>query len=363
MANPKSKILPEIFAVFATVLLFQCVDAFYPALMGDISTFGTNVVGSALGIIIVLISCFAGGRGLFDIGLSLRPIHFLKGFLSGGILMLLPMAIVLGFQKVLHIFLKIEALEIFFVPPNSDGTPSVTNIAVFAVSCAVTAFMQELFFRGYIIRSMRPTYPFFDANVVQAAFSAVFPLVLVIRNLLYGYYDFKSGFDKTLFLIVIILFYIVYSFIASVKRGLLARVDGNIWPSVFDNFFSMFLGCSLFVGTNIITSYSAVIKLSAVQVISLLFTYIYYHKQYVKNKKRFEKRHEENLRNLQQEFLQENDPNLLDISQRSVKDIVSDYNKQMIDSIGIHGMKAEQSNQDDNLIDLNNVTLDDNVEP
>ena len=53
MANPKSKILPGIMSTFVVVIMFFCIDAFAPMLMGDLNLFGTNVIGAGLGIVTV----------------------------------------------------------------------------------------------------------------------------------------------------------------------------------------------------------------------------------------------------------------------------------------------------------------------
>ncbi len=344
MANPKSKILPRIFSVFVIVLVFHCVDAFYPSFMGDISSFGTNVIGSVLGIATVFGFCIVEKRGTLSIALSLHPLDVLKGLLSGLIFMVLPLAVVLAGQVLLLFVIDTGSSGLSLVAPNG-------NIIIFAAACALTAFSRELFFRGYVIRSMRPIYPFFDANTVQAALSVSLPLMLIVRNFVYGHYTF----DRILFIVAVVLFTVVNEFFGSIKRGLIARVDGNIWSSVFDNFFFMFLGYSLFVQTNIITTFAPLVRLLLAQGISFLIAVLHYKRQYERNKKQKEKAHEEMVRRhelvQQQEMEQQDDPNLEDISQRSVKDLVSDYNKQMIDSLGMHARYYHE--EDENITDLN----------
>ena len=50
MANPKSKVLPEIINVYLFIMLAHCADVFVVNLMGDSKAFGTNFYGHAVGL-------------------------------------------------------------------------------------------------------------------------------------------------------------------------------------------------------------------------------------------------------------------------------------------------------------------------
>ncbi len=345
MSNPKSKILPSVSAVFTVVFLFYCIDIFYPSFMWDLKTFGTNIVGCLACLITALVMCVSKKKSIFEIGFSPMPGDFLKGIFSGLVLGVLPVILVSVGQWLLYSVTGAESLRLFFVPPNSEGSPTLMNVLMFALACAFSAFSQEILYRGYIVRSMRPVYPFEDANIVQASFSVAIPLLRIIRNLFSGYYDFSSVSRKIIFIIAVVLFYIVYTFVCSIKRGLLSRVQGNIWPSVFENFFSTFLCMSLFVGDGVLTSYASMVKLLAVEIISVLFTVFHYRKQYARNKKNREKIKERFLRQrdefLKQEQLREKDPALMDITEKSIQEIVDDYNKQLISNMGNRKKKNE----------------------
>lgn len=367
MANPKSKILPRILSTFVVVLLFYCIDAFAPQLGGDLSMFGTNAVGAGLGIITVVLVCVAKHRPLESVGVSLNFFDILKGAFVGGCMSVIPTALVFAGQLGVYGVFKTPSLAPGFVTPNSNGETTVMNVLIFAAACGIASLMQELCFRGYVIRSMRPQYPFYDANAVQSALSVALPLVLVARNFLYGYYSFLSGTKMILFLISIILFYVINDFAASFKRGLMARVSGNIWAGFFDNFFLMLLGGSLFIQNSFISTYSAMVRLLLVQVISAGMAFVYYRKQYLRNKKKREKQQmrlaekREELR--QQELNREEDPNLEDLSQKSVKEIMELHNQKIIDSIGSHMNQIQAENADKNLLDLNEAEFDENVQP
>ena len=330
--------------------MFFCVDAFAPMLMGDLGTFGANAVGAGLGIITVGVVCFANRRPLGSIGLIFDPLRMLRGFVVGGSMALLPLLAVFGAQIGIYAVTKMPSLAPGFVTPNSAGEMSVVKIGLFAAACGVCALMQELTFRGYVVRSMRPQYPFRDANLVQAALNVALPLVLVARNLVMGHYSFLSGFKKIVFIVAVVLFYVIYTFFSSLKRGIVARVSGDIWPSFIGNFLFMFVGGSLFIHNSIIVSYSSMLRLLAAELISLVIASVYYSKQYSRNKKRREehdKRMAERMEKLRQEELnREADPNVEDLTQKSVKEIMAQHQQKIIQSIGSHSRHITHEGDD-----------------
>ena len=350
MANPKSKILPGVMSTFVIVLMFFCVDALAPMLQGDLGQFGTNVIGACLGIVTIGVVCLSNHRPLGSIGLIFDPLRMLRGFFVGGSMALLPIAVVFGVQMGIYAVTGMQSLMPGFVTPNSNGETTITNIVVFAAACAVSALMQELTFRGYVVRSMRPQYPFRDANLVQAALSVALPIVLVARNFVFGHYSFLSGVKKIIFVIAAVLFYIVYTFFSSIKRGVVARVSGDIWPSFMGNFLFMFVGGSLFVQSNIIMSYSSMIRLFAAEMLSLMIASVYYSKQYSRNKKRKEEHerrtteHREKMR--LEELNREPDPNVEDLTHKSVKEIMEQHQQKIIDSIGSHSRHTTPESDD-----------------
>lgn len=327
-------------STFVLVLMFFCVDAFAPMLQGDLNQFGTNVIGAGLGLVAVGAVCLTNHRPLGSIGLIFDPLKILRGFAVGGSMALLPLLAVFLVQMGIYAVTKIPSLAPGFATPNANGEMSVVNIVIFAAACGVSALMQEITFRGYVVRSMRPQYPFRDANLLQAALSVSLPLVLVARNIVFGHYSFLSGFNKIIFIISVVLFYVVYTFFSSIKRGVVTRVSGDIWPSFIGNFLFMFVGGSLFVQNNIIVSYSSMLCLLAAELISLVIASVYYSGQYSRNKKRKEEHakkvaeHKEQMR--LEELNREADPNIEDLTQKSVKEIMEQHQQKIIASIGSH---------------------------
>ena len=366
MANPKSKILPRILSTLVVVLLFYCIGEFAPLAGFDLSIFGTNVIGAGLGLITVVTVCIAKQRPLESIGVIFDLPRILRGLLVGGGMAVIPIVFVYAVQVGIYTIFKIPSLAPGFVTPNSDGDVSVIKLLLYAVGCGAMSLMQEITFRGYVVRSMRPQYPFIDANIAQAALSIALPLVAVAKNFASGSYSTRSGLNLATFIVCVTLFYIVYTFTASIKRGFVTRVTGDIWPSFFGNFFFMFFGGSLFIQKSEITSYSSMIRLMAAEIISITVAYVYYHRQYVRNQKRKEAHNKKVAQRLealrQEELTREADPNVEDLSQKSVKEIMELHNKKIIESIGSHS-KPVQPESDDSIIDLKEAEINENINP
>lgn len=348
MANPKSKILPGVLSAFVVVALFHCVDAFAPMLQFDLNIFGTNILGAVAGIITVFLVCIAKKKSFVSIGLNLNVFNILSGLVSSLFTSAVPLMIVAAIRVIVF-------KHKFIVLPNSPEGFDFMNAVVFAGSCVATAFFGELFFRGFVIRSMRPVYPFFDANIVQTVLSNSLLLLLVVRNIVYGHYDFVGGISKVIFISISVLFLIVYDGVGSIKRGLMARVSGDIWPSFFDNFFFLFLGSIMLTQSAIIQSYSAMVCLLFAQFVSFAFALGYYYRQKNRNKKRKEN-HLLELKKQREERLgkEVENPDLEDITDKSVKEIMKEYNDQMVSSVGAHS-KGHNPEKDENIADLNEV--------
>ncbi len=366
MSNPKSKILPSVFSTFAVVLILFCVDAFAPMLMGDLAKFGTNVIGAVLGIITVVVASFAKGRNLASFGLIFDPIRIIRGFAVGGSMAFAPLALLYGVKYVLYAIFKFDSFKPDFVLPNSPDGISLVSAGIFLAACIISAMMQELVFRGFVIRSMRPQYPFLDANIIQASLSVSLPLMLVIRNIVFGHYNHFNGMKKIIFIVAVILFYIVYTFFSSIKRGIVTRVSGDIWPSFFGNFAFMFFGGCLFIQGNMIKSFIPMLFLLVAEFISLIVARGYYKRQYVRNVKRKEEhdqrvaKRKEKLH--QEELDHEEDPNVEGLSQRSVKEIMEQQQQKIFESVGAHSRPVQPEN-DDTIADLGEVKLKEDIKP
>ncbi len=362
MANPKSKILPSIFSTFAVIAVFYCVGSFSSLLGYDFSMFGANVIGAALGIVSVIVVCLSKNRPLISIGVNFDPLRILRGLVVGLCISMIPMAVVTAIRFGLYKVTGLTSLAIKFLPPNSDGSPSLMNIGLFAIGCCVSAVMQELCFRGYVIRSMRPKYPFFDANAVQAGLSVVLPLITIVKNIVMGSYSSRSGASLWIFIGATVLFFVAHTFCSSIKRGFIARVSGDIWSSFFDNFFVMFVNGSIFIQSDVMSSYFSMLSLLIAEGLSLLIAYKYYRKQYTRNAQRKEKRQNEIAKKIEERYLEElnreEDPDIESISTTSVKEIMEQHTRKIYESVGSHTRQIH-SNENENIVSFDQAKQSD----
>lgn len=285
MANPKSRVLPQIFNVFLFVMLAHCADAFVLVTPGDMSILGTNLYGHFVGILCVFVACLIKRKDVRMFGLRIKPKKIFKRILEGAVFALVPIAIVCLVREGFYIVTQNEALKFAFSPPNTlrSHFGVLKTTLIYAAAILVSIFMKEFFFRGYIIRSARPTYSFADANIVQAVLYCAVSATTIVRNLALGQY---GGLKENLpFAVMLILCFIVLDFISGIKWGLLFRVKGDIWASFFDHWFYRVFAYSLFVSQTKVTRLSTMIYLIAVQTISFVMVYFYYKKERAKKKK------------------------------------------------------------------------------
>lgn len=286
MANPKSKVLPQIFNVYLFVLVAHCIDVFVVKLKGDSTILGTNLYGHAVAIICVFVACIIKRKDVKPYGVVMNPKRIFKGFYRGAIFSLVPIAIVAALFSLIYAAFGPEWAKVSFVPPNlnySNGAGIPKATLVYAFTIAVSVFMKEFFFRGYALRSARPTYPFFDANIVQAVLCIPLPLVNHFRNVFLNTYG--DAFERLPFMIVVALFYVVSEFMMGIKWGLLARVSKDIWLVFFDHYIYNFLAFSLFFSQSKITNWQTMVKLLLVQSISFVMVWFYYKKKRTEKEK------------------------------------------------------------------------------
>ena len=82
MANPKSRVLPQIFNVFLFVMVAHCADAFLLVTPGDMSILGTNLYGHFAGILCVFVACLIKRKDVRMFGLRIKPKKIFKRIFS-----------------------------------------------------------------------------------------------------------------------------------------------------------------------------------------------------------------------------------------------------------------------------------------
>ncbi len=358
MANPKSRVLPQIFNVFLFVMLAHCADAFVLVTPGDMSILGTNLYGHFVGILCVFVACLIKRKDVRMFGLRIKPKKIFKRILEGAVFALVPIAIVCLVRAGLYTVTQNEALKLAFLPPNTLRSPfGVFKTAlIYAAALLVSTFMKEFFFRGYIIRSARPTYSFADANIVQAVLYCAVSATTIIRNLALGQYGGIK--ESIIFAAELIICFAVLDFMSGIKWGLLFRAKGDIWASFFDHWIYRIFAYSLFVSQTKVTKLSTMIYLIAVQAISFVMVYFYYKKERAKKKKQSLEReikkieHKKNVMNdieatpAQTEAQRANADKLEDFSHDEIRKKVAEFSsvKSRHHSHHAHAAASEENN-------------------
>ena len=256
----------------------HCADLFVQKLSGDLSVLATNLYGHVVGILCVFVACLVKRKDVRVFGLDFRLKKISKGLYLGALFSLVPILIVFALQLGIYAVTQMQTLKPHFLPPNITITPYSVGISflVFGLALIVSTFLKEYFFRGYLLKSARPTYSFGDANIIQSVLYMTLSVATVLRNIVYGKYGPLN--EWLSFFIILIIFYVVNDILCGIKLGLLTRVNGNIWAAFFCSYFYRFFAYSLFVSQTKITQVSSIIRLLAVEIISFVMVWFYYKK-------------------------------------------------------------------------------------
>ena len=256
----------------------HCADLFVQKLSGDLSVLVTNLYGHVVGILCVFVACLIKRKDVRIFGLDFRYKKIFKGVYLGAFFSLVPILIVFVFQLGLYAVTQSESLKPNFMPPNITITPYSVgkSFLIFGLALIVSTFLKEYFFRGYLLKSARPTYSFADANIIQSVLYMTLSVATVFRNIFYGKYGPLNEWFS--FFVILLIFYFINDIMCGIKLGLLTRVSGNIWAAFFCSYFYRFFAYSLFVSQTKITNVSSIIRLLAVEIISFAMVWIYYKK-------------------------------------------------------------------------------------
>lgn len=296
MSNPRSRVLPQLVNVYLFVMFAHCADLFVQKLSGDLSVLATNLYGHVVGILCVFVACLVKRKDVRVFGLDFRYKKIFKGVYLGALFSLVPILIVFAFQLGIYAVTQSAALKPNFMPPNITITPYSVgkSFLIFGLALIVSTFLKEYFFRGYLLKSARPTYSFADANIIQSVLYMTLSVATVFRNIFYGKYGPLN--EWLSFFVILLIFYFINDIMCGIKLGLLTRVSGNIWAAFFCSYFYRFFAYSLFVSQTKITQVSSIIRLLAVEIISFAMVWLYYKKGMAEKER---KKLEHKLKNLE----------------------------------------------------------------
>ncbi len=372
MANPKSKVLPGIIEVYLFVLVAFCFDAFYRNFMGDASILGNNLYGYVLGLVSVGVACVAKKKNVKSYGVILNPKAIFKGVYRGALFSLIPTAVVAGFSALIYAAFDFEWAKVQFVTPNHNYAGDVSTpitIAAYLISTIICVFAKEFFFRGYVIKTARSVYMFFDANAIQIALYVPMMLILHAKNI--AMHQYSGDMMNPALMISIGVFWFVHEFITALKWGLLARVTRNIWASYFDHFFYNFITYSLLFSQSKITNYPTMVKLLIVQIISLIMVWYFYKKKRIERKQKklqheyekIEKRHENSEKHalkseeINERHAKKNQEILEDYNEGGVQKRIDDFSNSNL-LRHRHISSKSHDYKDEKLMDLKDIEVD-----
>ncbi len=240
MSNPKSKSLPSIFSMFFIMLVVYCLDIFL--FESDLAFWGEAFYSSVLSIAVLFLYVQASKSKLSVLGISKLQQKITGGLLFGACFSVVPMLLVLVGE-----FILLGTFKLKFLPPslaNLDpemNMPPVLAVVIYIFTAFLAVLLEELFFRGLMLKKLKKVTSFAKANMIQSLLYATFGFLAVLRNLIKGYCDdFASA-------LAVVALCILCEVLSSIKWGLLTRISGAVYVSITDHFLFSFFANSIFV--------------------------------------------------------------------------------------------------------------------
>lgn len=275
MSNPKGNTLPNAISIFLVMLAVYCIDIFL--FKSDLTVLGDAFYSRFISFAILTLYIWASKDSPSVLGISKKKEKFTAGVFYGIIFSVIPLFLVTAAECVYYGFTDLSAIDLNFSPPSLNYVRSEENltpvaaVVIYLFTTFLASAFKEFFFRGFMLKKLKKVMSFGWANIIQSALYMSFTLVLLLRNLINGYYD-----DTTSRLgAFIIAFYIIHETLAGVKWGLMTRVSGSTYIATVDHFLYVFLSNSIFI-TNRYVTWSFMTHMLAIQVVSTLLTLVYY---------------------------------------------------------------------------------------
>ena len=332
MSNPKSRTIPDAVSIYLVMLLIYCADIFF--LKSDLTVLGDAFYSRILSLIVLSVFLWINKESWSILGISKKKKKFVTGAIYGTLFTIVPMVIVMAGEAVLYSFIYENSVSLRFSPPSlshvhdfASLTPAIAVIIYFFTSFFGSVF-KEFFFRGYILKKIKPASDFKTANLIQALMYMSFTMPMLLRNLVNHYYDNTTA-SLGVFIFV---FYIVHETLAGLKWGLLTRVTGSTYTAIVDHFLYVFLSNSIFI-TNRYVTWSFMLHNLAIQVLSTVMVVIYYkvNMKKLEEKRAKEKAESESKKKTHSEHRQKIDRNtLLDVNLKEIKEISPEQFKDIV---------------------------------
>ena len=302
MSNPKGQTLPNALSMFFVMLAVYCIDIFL--FRSDLTVLGDAFFARFISFVIIFLYLFASKEPIETLGISKKTQKFVGGALYGSFFALVPLAIVTLCEVVYYASTDSSALVLNFETPNmtyvrsEENLTPVAGVAIYIFTCFLGNAFKEIFFRGFLLKKFNKITDFGKANFMQAVLYMTFILPYLARNIPDQLNRDRLTVPMAVFMII---FYIVHETFAGLKWGLMTRISGSTYMAIVDHFLYVFLSNSIFI-TNRYESWSFMLHMMAIQVVSFLFVLIHYMigmKKINEKKKRKQERIEAELKEIE----------------------------------------------------------------
>lgn len=276
MSNPKGLTLPNALSMFFVMLAAYCIDIFL--FKSDLTVLGDAFFARFISFVIVFLYLLAAKEPIETLGISKKKQKFVGGALYGTFFSLVPLAIVTLCEVAYYASTDATALTLQFETPNmtyvrsEENLTPVAGVAIYIFTCFFGNAFKEVFFRGFLLKKFNKITDFGKANFMQAVLYMTFILPYLARNIPDQLSRDRLTVPMAVFMVI---FYIVHETFAGIKWGLMTRVSGSTYMAVVDHFLYVFLSNSIFI-TNRYESWSFMLHMMAIQVVSFLFVLIHY---------------------------------------------------------------------------------------
>lgn len=276
MSNPKGQTLPNALSMFFVMLAVYCIDIFL--FRSDLTVLGDAFFARFISFVIIFLYLLAAKEPIETLGISKKTQKIFGGVLYGTFFALVPLAIVTLCEVAYYASTDATALNLQFETPNmtyvrsEENLTPVAGVVIYIFTCFFGNAFKEIFFRGFLLKKFNKITDFGKANFMQAVLYMTFILPYLARNIPDQLSRNRLTVPMAVFMIA---FYIVHETFAGVKWGLMTRISGSTYMATVDHFLYVFLSNSIFI-TNRYESWSFMLHMMAIQVVSFLFVLIHY---------------------------------------------------------------------------------------
>lgn len=284
MSDPNVQIerqrkLMGILNVFFVFFFVRCLEYYVFVPKTGFNSHG--VITSALGMAIMFFYLYIVNGNLQAVGLISNYRKLFKWLGIGAVLSIVPIILVMLTEALSYVSSSTDfALSLYsfgYKKASSGNGVWLAAISICLITSIVKVTLFESLYRGYILVSLRKIMSFRSSNIIQSVLYTLWFLIIPLRYLIWNTQNY-SGTE----ILKLVLFYIVFEFMAAFKWGLLTRASGALWVALFDHIIFDFFSETIHLVINGIDQ-NRLLRLFLIQLVSFAMTLVYY---YYRKKKR-----------------------------------------------------------------------------